>query len=83
MALITGQTLCQIGGLVITVDSDDTTGQIAKFTLVNNDTRSYTLTFTLKGNPHTATVAPGTNITFTPPQNGVKWLTDPIQLSVA
>ena len=83
MTLITGQVLCQMGGLTITVDSDDATGKIAQFTLVNNDGRAYTFTFTLKGNPQSRTIQPGANLTFTPPQNGVKWLTDAIEWSVA
>lgn len=83
MALITGQVICQIGGLVITVDSDDVTGQIAKFTIVNNDSRTFSMTYTRNRNPSRRDIPPGTNLSFTPPQNGVKWLTDDIQWSVS
>lgn len=76
--LRTAQPNSRLGSIVLTVDSDDVTGAIAKFTIQNGSTRTATFTYRRNGVAVVKTAAPGQTITYTPPTSGVKWLSDDI-----
>jgi hypothetical protein len=83
MALVTGQpAVSSFDGLTATIDSDDTTGAIAAIKAVNSAPHPVSFWYARNGTTQTRSVAAGANLTFNPPTQGVKWLTDAISWGI-
>lgn len=81
--LRTAQPNSRLGAAVLTVDSDDATGAIAKFTLQNGSAKPATFTYRRNGVAVVKTAQAGQTITYAPPTSGVKWQSDDISWSLA